>query len=279
MRKNKKLPIYITLTILLALSGILLPGIILEHKGGAMEGQTQALSLDYYSGTSPTISRNASSQLSDYEKMEIISGIWESTTIEADPEESTLTQYEAVNIALKEIEKLYIHDNYPTSLNSSFNNWWTWTATLYKATDSSFHTYAAYYWKVCFEKYDGSESHTALIMEEGTLLCTCTSMNYLITNSIVDYMREKPEFSKNTSFVDCHLDTSQLPVYPNVDLVKNKLRIKSAAIMVVGNSNVANNMEAVKELYNTPDNNCEFYCIYQLIANYMYMYTIIPYQP
>ena len=36
--------------------------------------------------------------------------------------------------------------------------------------DTTFHTYSAYYWKLIFTKYDGTEKHMVFLLEDGTVL-------------------------------------------------------------------------------------------------------------
>lgn len=274
MQRNKKTYFYIALTLISALAGILVPGMILTRKNNAIVNHAAALSENYYSGTTPTISRNASAQLSIYQKMELISGAWESNTITAEPEESTLTEYEAVNLALDSLEELHRHGCYPSELSPSFKRWCTWTATLYKATDSSFHTYCAYYWKLVFDKYDASESHTVFMMEDGTLLCAYTNLNQDIPNTISDYMKTR----SSRSVINYNGSLSRLPLYPDVELPDDNPYIMDAGIMVVGSTNLETLVD-VREAYDNTENDYEYYYIYQILSDKSYMYAIIPYQP
>lgn len=276
--KTKRITIAAVLTVTVGLVGIFLPGILLNAVNTSNLNIAATLPEEYYSGATPTISRNASSQLSDYQKMMLISGAWESTTVEASFEESTLTEYEAINMAQQSIDKLYEHKNYPCSLNSGFKNWYTWTATLYKATDNSFHTYTAYYWKLTFHRYDAGEHHTVLMMEDGTILCAYTNIHYLITDSIADYFSTDSEYASRSSFITYDGDIEKLPRYRNIDIDETKLRIKSCTVMVVGNRNMTN-MSQVHDAFNDSETTNEFYYLYQLISEYVYMYTMIPFQP
>ena len=276
--KNYRISTAIALTIVIGLVGIFLPGIVLNATNTSILNIAATLPAEYYSNTTPTISRNASSQLSDYQKMMLISGAWESETKEADVAESTLTEYEAVNMAQQAIDNLYNHNNYPCTLDSGFKNWYTWTATLYKATESNFHTYAAYYWKLTFDRYDAKEHHTILMTEDGTVLCAYTNIHYLIVDSIADYLSTDSEYASKSSFVNFTGDATTLPRYQNIEIPEDHLRVKSSYVMVVGNRNMTN-MSQVREDYDNSETSNEFYCIHQLISEYVYMYTMIPYQP
>ena len=277
--KNRILRIIIAtlLTMIIGLSGIFVPGIVLKKTNSTTLNTATRLSDEYYSHSSTAISRNASAQLSDYQKMMLISGAWESTITEADIAESYLTEYEAINMAQKAVDRLYENGNYPCQLSSSFKNWYTWTATLYKAIDTSFHTYTAYYWKLTFDSYDTEEHHTVLMMEDGTLLCAYTNVHYLITTVIVTYFKNSYLGSKS-AFVGYNADITTLPRYADIEIPESRLRIKKNAIMVVGNKDLYS-ITQVQNAYNDPDTTSEFYCIYQLISRYVYMYTMIPYQP
>lgn len=276
--ENFRIRLSIILTIVIGLTGIFLPGIVLNITNTSILNIAATLPGKYYASTTSTISRNASSQLSDYQKMMLISGAWESETVEADISESTLSEYEAINAAQTAINLLYKHDNYPCSLESGFKNWYTWKATLYKATDINFHTYTAYYWKLTFHRYDTKEYHTVLMMEDGTLLCAYTNIHYLIIDSISDYLSTDSKYASKSSFIDYNRTADKLPQYPNIDIPDNHLRVKSSTIMVVGNRNMTT-LDQVNEDYNNSETSNEFYCLHQLISEYVYMYTIIPYQP
>lgn len=270
----------IGMTAFIGLVGIFLPGIILNAANTSFLNTAARLPGKYYSSTTSVISRNASSQLSEYQKMMLISGAWESEITEADFSESILSEYEAVNQAQQAINELYEHKNYPCSLESSFKNWYTWSATLYKATDANFHTYAAYYWELSFHRYDSGEYHTVLMMEDGTLLCAYTNLHYLIVNSISDYLSTESKYASKSSFInlDKLIDASALPRYQNTDIREERLRVKSCSVMVVGNQNMTT-LKQAQEDYNNPETNNQHYYIYQLLSEWVYMYTMIPYQP
>ena len=278
MKNKNKTTLLIIITVLFALGGILLPGMILVQKNNADIDAASVLSSEYYSGTSPTISRNASLQLSSYQKMMLISGAWESETTIADPEESTITKYQAATMARTAINNLNFQDLYPCSIDTGFKNWCTWDSTLYKSTDVNFHTYTAYFWKVSLELYDGTEQHTIYLMEDGTLLCAYTNLPYFIFSSATDARKKTSSNGKAVSYVPYNGTADALPLYPDVEIPWSRLRIKDACIMVIGNDEL-NTLSKVNLAYNEPDNTNEYYYLYQLISDWFYMYTIIPYQP
>ncbi len=74
-KKHKSILLYVFPVIVLA--GILLPGILLHMIFSMNLGKTLPAPRDYYIASNSVISRNASSKLSEYEKMKLISGAWE----------------------------------------------------------------------------------------------------------------------------------------------------------------------------------------------------------
>lgn len=43
--------------------------------------------------------------------------------------------------------------------------------------DMVFWTYTAYYWEICFRRYDGSENHTVCILDDGTVFFAEAELN------------------------------------------------------------------------------------------------------
>lgn len=168
-KKNKSLIIYAFPAIVLA--GTLLPGIFLHIIFSMNLGKALPAPRDYYIASNSIISRNASSKLTEYEKMKLISGVWESTETPVDSSQSDITETEAADLAKKAVEELYQDMLYPYHFESSYGNWYSWDAELYQCTESTFHTYTAYYWLIHFYKYDDTETHKILMTENGTLLC------------------------------------------------------------------------------------------------------------
>lgn len=153
----------------LALIGTLLPGQLLFWQSERGLSLVAAAPAKYYSAANMAIARNASAQLGDYQKLQLITGRWESTIREAAAYERSMAAYEAVQIAKEQMETLYQDGHYPIRLHTDYGNWYTWDAKLYKAVDTTFDTYAAYYWDITFQKYDGVDSHRVCMLENGTI--------------------------------------------------------------------------------------------------------------
>lgn len=152
-----------------SLLGIFLPGRLLVWQSEEKMNMVGAVPVEYYSPANLAVARNASANLGDYQKLQLITGRWESNAAQADSSERTLENYEAVELARVRMNTLYEAGIYPTSLLSDYENWYSWEAEFCKVVDATFHTYAAYYWKFSFVKYDGSEKHRVYMLENGTV--------------------------------------------------------------------------------------------------------------
>lgn len=152
-----------------AVLGTFLPGWFLFVRSERELSLVTAAPPEYYSAANMAIARNASVQLGTYQKLQLISGRWESVRKQASSYEVELKAYTAAQIARDQIEDMYQKKLYPVSLASDYGNWFTWDAKRYKAVDATFGTYAAYYWDITFDKYDGTEKHRICMLENGTI--------------------------------------------------------------------------------------------------------------
>ena len=153
----------------MVLSGIFLPGILIERQECKAVGEVQAVPAQYIASDS-LLAKEASESLKLNDRIQLITGQWESETQEAYSYEMTLEDYEAAALARDSMEAIYQNGQYPSDLASSYANWYTWEAFPMKAVDTTFHTYSAYYWKLIFTKYDGTEKHMVFLLEDGTIL-------------------------------------------------------------------------------------------------------------
>ncbi len=161
--------ILVPLSVLIVLLAVFLPGQVLDMQGKAMLSQVQTVSKDTYASERTAMARRASSRLQVGEKLQLIDGSWESEISEAEPEEMELSEPEAVQLAREKMEELHTERKYPVGIESGYNNWYSFQATPYKAVETTFHTYGAYFWKIQFEKYDKSEENMVWILEDGTV--------------------------------------------------------------------------------------------------------------
>ena len=136
---------------------LIVPGRILASDVSAREGVVTPVPTDYYSGPSEAIVKNASRQLTEGQCLSLIYGTWDSIVSPAQPSECNFSEYE-------------IATTYDYSISSYYQKWYSWSATPYKAVDTTFKTYAAIFWRVTFTKYDGTDVKEYFITEGGTHL-------------------------------------------------------------------------------------------------------------
>ena len=161
-KKSRKISYIISalavlLTCAVVVAALIVPGALMQRESSADFGVVTAVPAAYYSGPSEAVVKNASRQLTEEEKVRLIYGEWESTIAPAATRDCGLSEYEVVT-----------KFTYPVV--SGYQHWYTWNATPYKAVDTTFETYTAIFWKVDFNKYDGSDSYEYYITEGGTLL-------------------------------------------------------------------------------------------------------------
>lgn len=153
----------------IAVCGIFLPGRILTWQSNLENDLVKKVSQEQYSSASAAIARAASMNLQTSEKLQLIAGQWESTTTQIDAFEMEMEDYEAVALAREGIANLVENHYYPKEISSEYGNWFTWKATSFKAVDTTFEIYTAYYWKIEFSKYDDGAKHTVYMLEDGTI--------------------------------------------------------------------------------------------------------------
>lgn len=278
--KSKYIYLYIIATLCIAFAGFFLPGFLLQKKNTAGTGSVQPVPETYYSASSSAIARSASAKLSSYERTLLVSGIWESEITEAAATEIDQSEYAAVLLAQESIESLYQNGVYPVSLISVSGDWYSWESTLYKATETTFHTYTAYFWKIILTRYEGSETHTILMLEDGTILSAnalCTTNNAAFKNirDMKPYLTL--QFTKGNikpSFIDNEGHT----LFPTYDVSPGVfLNNMHSYYMVAGNDSVTD-YETFQNLYkNNNQRQNEYYYVSQKSKGNEYLYCIIPY--
>jgi len=138
-------------------AALLLPGMLMKKNAKDETGIVTAVPAAYYAGPSDAVVKNASRQLTEDQKCNLIYGEWESELSPAQQNECSLTEYELIS-----------KNTWPVI--SEYQHWYSWTASPYKAVDTTFRTYTAIFWHVIFKKYDNSEIHEYFVTESGTLL-------------------------------------------------------------------------------------------------------------
>lgn len=167
-RKNRNRLLFAAAAVIV-LTGILLPGqLLIGYRELALD-QVAAAPAEYYSAAGSAMARNASAKLGVYQKLQLITGKWESSASEAASYEMDMEDYEAAAAARESLNELYACGLYVSSLSAEYGNWYTWEAKRRKAVDAVFQTYTAYYWEITFSRYDGAQSHTVRMLEDGTV--------------------------------------------------------------------------------------------------------------
>ena len=170
MKGNMKFGIILVLTLLCIGIGIWLPGQPFEMQEDSKEMKNVEQVPQEYLASSTAVSRNASLNLKTEEKIGLICGTWDSVNKRITVSDMEQKEYQAVKIARTAVKKLYDAGLYPEDISSLYSNWYSWKTEAYEAVDTTFQTYAAYYWKITFVKYDETETHTIWMLEDGTVI-------------------------------------------------------------------------------------------------------------
>lgn len=155
--------------VLAVIVGLLVPGIVLAAQEKNERNHVEKVPTEYYSAANSLIAQNASAKLSMEERLQLVTGAWESEITSANSAEMGISMLEAVDLVHQEIAELQKKGLYPAIVGTGYQNWYCYNGVAYKAVDSIFHTYAVYYWEIELEKYDRSEVHVVRIMEDGTI--------------------------------------------------------------------------------------------------------------
>jgi hypothetical protein len=281
MKKKWMYCIIIILTLIVAVGGVFMPGIILKHKGKSMLNKAESAPLEYYSAASSVVARNSSAKLSEYQKLQLISGAWESADSDAGRDESLITEYEAVTLAQAAIGRLNAAGLYPSTISSDYGNWYSWTADCYKATDTTFNTYTSYYWVISFSRYDETESHTILMTEGGTVLLAVANIEaYKYTpenpGSLYSVLYDKKNRETSVIALDSGDELiGNIPTYPHIEL--EGMEYSAVSLLMVGRDSVTSE-DKFLEYYREPSSDdMEFYYIFQCESEDGYAVGIIPY--
>lgn len=155
------------------LAGIFLPGVFLDKKSGSDENKVHAVSKKYLS-SSAAMARSASLNLKCSDRLELVAGEWDSNTEQAEAYEMAQSDYEAVMLAKEGLKELYQKKLYPLDMEG-YGKWYSWQAVPYKAVDTTFHTYTAFYWVIQFQKYDSTDIHEIRMLDDGTIFMAYAS--------------------------------------------------------------------------------------------------------
>ena len=168
--------ILVIVAVAVTVVAIWLPGEKLRHDDEAELSVVKDVPAEYYSGPSEAIIKNASRQLTNEERIQLITGTWESSVERVSEGACELTEFGIKTLTINRIDTLYAKGLYPKSLSGDFDSWYTWSAIPYRALDSTFLSYAAIFWDVRLTKFDGTEYHRVIITESGDILYASMSI-------------------------------------------------------------------------------------------------------
>ncbi len=282
MKKNIRIILILFSVIFLVVAGgLFLPEIFLKYSAEKLSGQIQTVPSQYYLSAGSAVSKVASLQLSEYEKIRLISNAWDSETNIVESEETDKQAFEIVEMAKKNLQTLYNKDLYPISFSKIGPSWFSWEAQCYRSTDATFHTYSAYYWLIKLTRYDNKETHIILMTEEGNILyaeVTGPKNEKHIVDITVNY-KKLPML--NNSLVSCtrfNPNTTKLPTYPDIKFPTYK---ECVGVLTVGNEWIRDE-ETLKKYYEMSPEALEFYYVFQAGESTgsidHYIIGIIPYE-
>ena len=157
-------------TLVIAILAIWLPGFLVSRNSTSEVSVITSVPPEYYSGPSESIIKNASKQLTSEQCIQLITGMWESTIAPASEDACTINEFGIRTLVINRVDDLYARGLYPCTLSSSYDQWYSWSATPYRALDTTFQTYAAIYWDITFTKYDNSDYQRFIVTESGDIL-------------------------------------------------------------------------------------------------------------
>ncbi|MGN0389349.1 MAG: hypothetical protein ACI4L2_00945 [Wujia sp.] len=236
------------LCVLIVTGSVLAPKYFLEKTVSADVGQVMDAPEEYYVDAGAAMAREISENLSAPDRIKLISGAWESEMTECEKTEGFLDETEAVSLAKQQMELYHSQGVYPYSIDSEFDNWYSYSTELYRFTDSSFHTYTAYLWKLTFTKYDQSIVQQIYMTESGTILLARVNSTHHMAKPVLTCYENLPLkelFGENDIYmsdvVEHSVPSLKIP-YPDVE--QENLKIDSGALITVRVSGELENYEA-----------------------------------
>lgn len=116
--KQRKMIYFITLILamVIALTGIFLPGWLLDVQNSKKNGVVASAPEEYYSADYSAMARSESAGLAVLNKLQLITGKWSSVLMEPKDFEINRQDYEVAELARNGINSLYQAGIYPNSL-------------------------------------------------------------------------------------------------------------------------------------------------------------------
>lgn len=279
--KNNKLSSIAILLVSVIVSiflALFLPGLLLNYYTDSIYEVRKQVPPEYYANSSSSISLMTSKQLTTYERMRLISGLWD-CYIKDVPQLKGSEEYNIVSKAKQKINELAEAGLYPYRISE--NEMYYWDVRKYYCIESNFETLSTAYWKIKLIRYDNTLSHDLLITDEGVILYL--EYNGAPTNrnlfSISDAYRSLPIASERVcSYASFETDDYVLS-YKDVSLPEH---IDSLGVMTLGTFW----NQSKDTLEKSMENNYESYEFYSILqsntqnittGNIKYIFQIIPY--
>ena len=166
------------LVVSVILAGLMFPVMIMERRGNALVGEVKAAPEEYYMNSASAASRNMSSaKLGEYHNMKLITQVWDSKVSEAEVDEMSDTETDIIKKAKEKLSLYYYKKLFPVNVLENEQDF-SYKAQPFKATDTAFESYAAYFWLVEFSKKDSSERGCIVLTDEGSFLMADYNTNY-----------------------------------------------------------------------------------------------------
>ncbi len=206
---DKKKHILYFLTGVIATICLFVPAVLMNKQADNTLNSANSAPSDSYMASSVVMARYISNQLSDYERVQLIAGGWDAVYLPAEWNEIDMNTSAATDRIKRNLNKIHKQGAYELSFDSTYENWYSWETSLYKAVDANFGTYLAYYTVTKFTKYDGSFVYYVIASENGDILYAYTDYtNFLEYDTVFDRYhkdyaqinREKPEKTDIVNF-------------------------------------------------------------------------------
>lgn len=270
MKNYKKIIpfIMILLTLLTICGAYFLPKLLLKSAYEHAQNKIETAPESYYLASNTAMSKKASELLESYEKTNLITGAWDSTYKKASYEDAFLTESDAVAIAKENIDQLHDLGFYPYSLTSSYNNWYSWTTSLYSYSDTNFHTYTCYLWIISFTKFDNSLSHTILMTEDGVILAALANDPSKKTSPMLTELTDE---SIKHLLVDNHvrLEKKEAFSYPNFSSIITQIYPDNIMTGILEQNSILVSLSFDNDVASD-------YLIYQFNTSSQYVFGIVP---
>ena len=168
---SKKNITLMLLALLAAVLCIVMPEQVMAIHKKNTAGVCMDVPEEYYPTSSYyEVIKASSEKLSEYQKYQLITGMWNSEISVVDKSYYEDTGYHMEAQVRDILEKAEIKKLYPKKIKSSYSEWYNWKATYMQALDMNFRSYAGFFWRVEFDHYKDVDKFIAYITPEGRVI-------------------------------------------------------------------------------------------------------------